>query len=397
MEELMSTFAGIDWGAAFHQLAVVDDSGRELSNARFAHTREGVTDLIGTLDDQSDLVGVAIERSDGIIVDQLHEHDMAVFPVSPRVSARARERHQAAARKSDRFDAFVLADTLRTDGWRWRPLAKPSALHAELRQVVRHRRQTVETQLMVESQLRETLLAYHPGVVALFSSVDRDATLAFLRDYPTPRAAAHVGEARMAGFCKRIGYTGRVPASLLVERLRTHLLSASDGNVEGHRYAALVLADQLELLNNQLRSFNGRIQVLLDAHPDREIFTSFPATGRVTAAELLAEIGEDRARFPTVQVLLAEAGAAPVTLASGKVKRVRIRYACNHRLRATSTSWAHVLKRIDPISRARYLAAMERGATYHGALRAVAATWLRVLWRCWQDNSTYDTNRHRPT
>lgn len=239
---------------------------------------------------------------------------------------------------------------------------------------------------------------YSPITLAwwpLFSSVDRDATLAFLRDYPTPEAASRVGEARMAGFCRRIGYSGRVPAAVLVDRLRTHLLTASDGNTAGHRFAALAQADQLELLNNQLRSYNQRIGELLGSHPDHETFTSFPASGRIIAAELLAEIGEDRDRYPTPQVLLAEAGAAPVTLASGKVQRVRIRHACNRRLRATTTSWAHVLKRIDPISRQRYLAAMDRGTTHHGALRAVSASWLRVLWRCWQDGTTYDPERHR--
>ena len=388
-------FAGIDWGGAHHQVAVVDPDGREVWNRRFAHDREGLDDLIGCLTGLADLAGVAIERSEGLLVERLQRDGLRVFPVSPRTSARARERYQAAARKNDRFDAFVLADSLRSDGWRWRPLAVSSALHAELRAVVRHRRQCCESQLAVESQLRDTLLAYHPAVTALFSSVDRDATLAFLRDYPTPEAAGRVGEARMAKFCRRVGYSGRVPVDVLVSRLRTHLLAASAGSVNGHRFAALALADQLQLLNNQIRQFNRRIDDLLAQHPDSVVFSSFPAVGRITAAELLAEIGEDRSRFPEVQMLLAEAGAAPVTLASGKVQRVRIRYACNKRLRSTTTTWAYTLKRIDSISRNRYLAAVERGATQHGALRAVSASWLRVLWRCWQDGQPYDPTRHR--
>ena len=162
----MATFAGIDWGGAHHQVAVVGDDGRELWNRRFAHDRDGLDDLIDSLTGMAGLVGVAIERSEGILVERLQHDRLRVFPVSPRVSARARERYQAAARKNDRFDAFVLADTLRTDGWRWRPLAAPTALHAELRAVVRHRRQCCESQLVVESQLRDALLAYHPGVVA---------------------------------------------------------------------------------------------------------------------------------------------------------------------------------------------------------------------------------------
>src|SRR5262245_52168763 len=141
----MPTFAGIDWGATHHQVAAVDDVGVEVFNKRHAHTRDGVDALIARLVELPDLVGVAIERSDGIIVDRLHAVSVVVFPVSPRVSARARARHQAAARKNDRFDAFVLADTLRTDGWRWRALRPSSALHAELHHVVRHRRQAVES------------------------------------------------------------------------------------------------------------------------------------------------------------------------------------------------------------------------------------------------------------
>lgn len=299
-------------------------------------------------------------------------------------------------RKSDRFDAFVLADLLRTDGWKWRPLTPESALGAELRAVTRHRRQCAQSQIAVEAQLRETLIAYHPAVTALFSSVDRDAAIAFLRDYPTPAAAGRVGEARMAGFCRRVGYSGRVPAAVLAERLRANLLAAAHGSVAGHSYAALALADQLELPDNQTRSYNRRIGELLADHPDHRVVSSFPAVGRVTAAEPVSEIGEDRGRYPTAQALLAEAGAAPVTLSSGKIRRVRVRRSPNRRLRAATTSWAYTLKRIDPVSADRYAKACERGATKHTALRAVASSWLRVLWRCWQNDTPYDPAIHRP-
>jgi hypothetical protein len=40
---------------------------------------------------------------------------------------------------------------------------------------------------------------------------------------------------------------------------------------------------------------------------------------------------------------------------------------------------------------------MDRTTEEHGARRSVAATWLRVLWRCWQDNAPYEPARHRPS
>ena len=387
----MSMFAGIDWGGHRHQLAVVDVSGMVVVNQPFAHDRAGVDELLAELaNHDGHPIPVAIERSGGIVVEALQRRGHAVYPLSPRTSARARERYQAAVRKDDRFDAFVLADTLRLEIHRWRPIAIESPLLSELRVLVRDRRRVQETQRGVEAQLRAALDAYHPAAARLFSSVDRAITLAFVRDYPTPEAAARLGERRMQAFLDRHGYTGRVPAALLVERLRTHLLATSEGSAAGHRYGALALVDQLELLNTQLKAFDGRIAEVFTAHPDAKIFSSFPAAGPMVAAALLAEIGEDRSRFPTVATLLAEAGLAPVTLASGKVTRVRFRRACNPRLRDTFNWWAYTLKRIDEPTRMAYLAALDRGQHAHRALRGVGARWARILWRCWQDGATYD-------
>ena len=113
-----------------------------------------------------------------------------VFPVSPRIAARARERYRVAAVKDDRFDAFVLADTLHHEHAYWRALAVPSPLLAEIKALTRDRDRLLETQQAIESQLRMILEAYHPAPVRLFSSVDRQITLHFVLDYPTRQTAS---------------------------------------------------------------------------------------------------------------------------------------------------------------------------------------------------------------
>jgi Transposase len=189
-------FAGVDWGGARHQLALVNYAGAVVVNERFSHDRAGLDAMLGTLDAVgSRSTPVAIERSAGIVVEALQTAGHAVFPISPRVAARARERYQAAHRKDDRFDAFVLADTLRLEHHRWRPLAVTSPTLAELRVLVRDRRRVLEGQQAVEAQLRATLDPCHPAAARLFSSFDRAITLAFVRDYPTPDVASRVGEA----------------------------------------------------------------------------------------------------------------------------------------------------------------------------------------------------------
>src|SRR3546814_5455830 len=90
------------------------------------------------------------DLSEGLLVEHLQATGHAVFPVSPRISARARERYKVAAVKDDRLDAFVLADTLRFDHAHWRPLSVPSPLLAEIK-ALRSDEHTSELQTLMRS------------------------------------------------------------------------------------------------------------------------------------------------------------------------------------------------------------------------------------------------------
>ncbi|WP_036508872.1 IS110 family transposase [Nocardia aobensis] len=388
-------FAGIDWGGAHHQVCLVDDTGRVLTQKRLRHDVAG----FAALDDLLDIPGIriAIERGEGLLVEHLQLRGLPVYCVSPKISARARERYRLSATKSDTFDAFVLADTLRHEHAHWRSLPVLSAQTAELKAVIRDRERIIWSQRSVESQLRAILDAYHPAPLHLFSSLDRDITLDFLADYPTPEKAARVTAARMDAFCRRHSYTGRVPADRLVERIAPHLLTASEGTTAGKQFTAELFTAQLRLLNQQIRACDKRIDLLLSTHPDAPIFRSFPGIGPVVAATLIAEMGDDRTHYPEARVLLAEAGLSPVTRASGRMHQVRFRYACNHRMRHAIDWWAFVSTRETDWAARAYEQSRARGHGKFRALRGVGARWTRVLWRCWHDNTIYDPGRHTST
>jgi len=388
------SFAGIDWGETWHQLCVVDADGVIVLQARYGHDVAGLAGLGKALAGAGPLAGIAIERAEGLLVEHLHQHGHRLFCVSPKVSARARERYRMAPAKSDAFDAFVLADTLRHEHRHWRPLPVPSPLLLELRVLSRDRDRLVASQRDAENRLRSALLAYHPAVLHVFSSLDRDISLAFLRDYPTPGHAARVGVARMDRFCGRHGYSGRTRPEVLVERMQAHLLEASAGTVAGKAYTAMMFVDQLDLLNRQVRAVTGRLAERLAEHPDAGLFLAFPGMGTVTAATMLTEMGEDRARFPTADALLAETGTAPVTRSSGRHRSVHFRYAANARMRHAITWWSFVSTREDEWAHAAYQQARARGQLHSRALRGIGARWVRVLWRCWTDHATYDPERH---
>lgn len=386
-------FVGIDWGNSHHQVCLLDPTGVLVRQFRVAHDVAGLQTLTRALAERS-VVGVAIERSEGLLVEHLQRHGQRLFCISPKMSARARERYRMAASKSDTFDAFVLADVLRHEHGHLRPVAVPSDLLAELRALTRDRERLIWNQRDVENQLRALVAAYHPGVLHLFSSLDRDIALSFLRDYPTPGQATRIGPARMEAFCRRHGYSGRTRPEVLVERLRPHLHQPCAGTVAGKAFTTALFVDQLDLLNNQIRLIDRQLRDRLDLHPDAAIFRSFPGLGVITGATLLAEMGEDRNRFPTAATLLAETGTAPVTRASGRSRSVHFRYAANKRMRHAIDWWTFVAVREDPWSQDAYQQARARGHHHNRALRGIGARWTRILWRCWTDHTTYDPTRH---
>jgi transposase len=391
-------FVGIDWGASHHQLCAVEAVGARRRQVRLAHDVAGLAHLDHELAALGARLPVAVERAEGLLVEHLQARGHLVYPVSPRIAARARERYRTASSKDDIFDAFVLADTLRHEHTHWRPLPSPSPILAEVRALTRDRDRLLATQQRTEAQLRAILEAYHPAAARLFSSIDRQITLAFIGDYPTPQAAAVVGTQRMARFLARNHYTGRVKPTVLVERLRANLLTGAPGTVAGKAHSALVFAELLGLLNQQLADYDEAIALAVGRHPDTPIFASFPGVGPIGTAVLLAEIGEDRAHYPTVEILLAEAGLAPVTRASGRSCRVRFRYAANRNLREACTWWAYNSLKESTWASDVYRQARARGQHPYRALRGLGARWMRVLWRCWTDRVPYDpAKHHQPT
>ena len=105
----------------------------------------------------------AIERSDGVLVDALLEAELTVVVITSRQMKNLRSRYGSAGAKDDRFDAFVLADVLRTDRARLRPLVVDTPATAALRAVVRARRDLVAHRIAACNQLRAHLAAAFPA------------------------------------------------------------------------------------------------------------------------------------------------------------------------------------------------------------------------------------------
>lgn len=368
----MSLFAGLDWGSTGHAVCVLDARGLPVLRLEVRHDATGLAELVARL---KRLGGpaelpVALERPSGLVVETLVAAGHPVVPIHPNAVKACRPRYRAAGGKSDPGDAFMLADILRTDGHRFRPLTPLSDGIMALRAMVRGRDDLVATRVGLANQLRSLLDGFWPGAAHLVADVDSPIALAFLARFPTPETARRLGVRRLAAFLAQHRYPGRRTPEELLDRLRAAprgLAKEAEADAKGEVVRALVRA--LEAILATIRDLTSRIEHAVEDHPDGRIVMSFPRAGRICAAQILAELGDVRERFQTDDQLAAEAGVSPVTHASGKSRGVVFRWACNHRLRAAVTCWADNSRHASP--------------------------WAADIYRrAWTDRTAYDPTRH---
>ena len=390
-------FTGIDWAAETHAVCVMDAAGKIVTEFTIEHSADGIATLIRRLaryGDPGDMP-VAIERPDGRLVDLLLEAGHPVVPVKPNAIKAWRDGEVLSGAKSDAGDAAVIAEYLRLRAHRLTVAAPYSDETRALRAVVRARGDLVEMRVAATNQLSALLDAHWPGARAIFADVESPISLEFLTRYPTPAAAAHLGEKRMAAFLVKHGYCGRRTAAELLARLRAAPAGTSrESLTEALRDAVLAAAGVLQALNASVKNLDRSVAAHLGEHPDGKIFTSLPRSGQVNAAQVLAEWGDCREAYAAPNSVAALAGVTPVTNQSGKHRSVHFRWACNKRFRAAITTFADNSRHASPWAAKIYDDARASGKDHPHATRILARAWIRVIYRCWLDGIPYDPASH---
>jgi transposase len=393
----MGSYAGVDWASEKHDVLIADETGEKILSATFAHDETGLRSLCRALV-RHKVQLVAIERPDGLLVERLLDAGLRVLAIHPNQVAAARPRFRASGGKSDRFDSFVLCELARTDHHRFRVLEPDSDQTKALRALTRGREDLVQTRVALTNQLRGELERFWPGPIGLFAALDSPISLAFLERYPSPTDARGLGEQRLGAFLTRQHYSGRKQPAALLQKLRSAPEGrAGEAETQIRRGLVLALVATIKPLVGQIKTLERQIAQAIREHPDGEIFLSLfrDPNSVVTAATLLAEIGDCRARYPTRDALAGDAGQAPVAVESGKRKVACYRWACNKRLRDAFCTLSDSTRHWHPWAADHYASAIQRGHDHPRATRTLGRAWCRIVWRCWQDGVPYDPARHR--
>jgi transposase len=385
---------GIDWARDDHAIAIIDSRGVPVHRSTVEHSSAGLHELVAVLA-RTGVSEVAIERPDGPVVDALLTAGITVVVISPNQLKNLRSRYGSAGNKDDRFDAFVLADTLRTDRARLRPLVPNSPATVALRALCRARKDLVIHRVAVANQLREHLKLVFPGALGLFEELDSAISLKFLTRFDSQDRADWLTPIRLGTWLKSVRYTGRTDPATLHARLTVAPRGATGAAGAAQVCITRALVATLTSLVEQIKILSVQIAERLADHADAHIFTSLPRSGTVRAARLLAEIGDCRARFPAPEALICLAGVAPSTRQSGKIRTVGFRWSCDKQLRDAVCDFANDSRQANPWAADLYNRARARKHDHPHATRILARAWLYVIWHCWQTNTAYDPAHHR--
>ena len=296
-------FVGIDWATESHEVCVLDAGQQIIDRKTVEHSGSGIAQFVTYLeklaegDPESVAIGIEIPR--GAVVETLVERRFAVYSLNPKQMDRFRDRHSVAGAKDDRRDAFVIADSLRTDMGLFHRVRLDNPLIIRVRELSRTEEDVQQEQVRIAHQLRDLLRRYFPQMVNLCPGVDELWFWELLEMAPLPAKTAKLTRARIEKTL-RSHRIRRVSADDVVAQLKAPPLGLAPGAAEAASEHVLLLIPRLRLLHQQRKDIVARIEAVLDKlsegeqgeHRDVTLLLSLPGAGRVVAATMLAEASQ---------------------------------------------------------------------------------------------------------
>ena len=388
---------GIDWADEKFDVCLLNDTGATVKALVITKDVEGFLQLLDELRKlgaSGQDVRCLIETPHSPLVDFLLHHGYAVYHINPKTVAACRERYTVSQAKSDHFDAFVLADVMRTDQRAPRPLTLGTEQSREIAVLTADLRSLIDQKVALDNALLATVKTYYPVFVELFEHPTCKTACAFLEAYPTYDVAHALSESALQTFFRGQRYYQTVHIQHIAETLAQPQIPIDTVIVRAKSRKALALLAQLRPLLGVIRDYEQAIWALVECHPDTDIFRSLPGAGTRLVPVLLGLFGDNRDRFQTYQEVQQYAGSAPVTISSGKYHTVRFRRACHKRFRNALQQFAFTSLKECLWAKTYYHQLIQRGKTHQHALRCVANKWVKILFTMWKTHTLYDEQKH---
>jgi len=391
----LTIFVGIDWAEEHHDVCVLDREGAVLAGRRIPDGLAGVAQLHAVLADHIERpaeVIVGIETDRGLLVGALVGAGYQVFAINPLAASRYRERHTTSRAKSDRGDAKMLADLVRTDRHNHRPIEPDSELLEAIKVLARSHQGLIWTRQRQLNQLRTALREFYPGALAAFDELGHPDALAVLAVAPDPEIGRRLSTSRIRAALTRGGrqrYLDRRAAEIRAA-LRAPQLAAAPLVADAYATTVVALVGVIAGLGAQIAVVEAKLVDRFEQHPDAAILRSQPGLGSILGARVLAEFGDAPHRYADAKARRNYAGTSPITRASGTSRAVLARVARNRRLFDACYQWSLCALSTSPGARAYFDAHNPGPRTGKAARRKLANKLVGILHGCLTHGTLYD-------
>lgn len=390
-----AAFIGMDWGDKEHVYQIFDVALQEVKQGKLQQNPNSLAAWADKIQKRypSQKIAISIEQSKGAVINFLMEYDcFEVYVIAPKFAAKYREAFTNSGAKDDSNDSGFLLDILMRHRDKLSPWRLEDPQTRKIQILTEKRRAAVNQRTRLSNRLKAVLKQYYPLALdiageSLYSAI----ACSFLLRWPNLES---LKRSRIDTIQKFYTKHGCRHSKVIEKRLelikKAKALTSDNVIIESSMIEVQMLVEQLLILNKHIEIYDSTIKKLFPDHQDSEIFSSFPGAGDVLAPRLLAAFGSDRDRFKNAVDLQNYSGIAPVTVQSGNKRLVRWRWSCPKFLRQSFHEYAGESRKYSIWASAYYDKKRQQGKSHNSAVRSLAYKWIRIMFRCWKEQKTYD-------
>ena len=292
--------------------------------------------------------------------------------------------------KSDEFDSLCVAKVLK-DEYKRLPSFQHEVTHSNIKLVVNMREQVVKHQSANYIILHQQLMKVFPGYRKFFSTLKKRSALAFFKVFPSPR---HLKGYSAEALSKEMRlHTTEFPVTRskkILSIVRSNLIPFHDPIVEG---VIVDIITDIYHKEERIASLEKQLEELIQITGYQ--LHSIPSVGIVTAAKLIAEIGNIH-RFSNQRQLAKFAGISPTSVGSGGKNKELVSRGGNRELRATFFYLAVGMILVtrygnsrNEVIRQYYLKKLSEGKTKTQALVCVMRKLVKIVYSLMKSQKEY--------
>lgn len=392
-------YTGIDWEDKGYVVRILNEDGESLVQSFYLEKKQDdfnqFSKILENLSENKSEILIGIETKNTPIVNHLLINGYKTYVVNPNMMESLRMRHSQSGKKSDDFDAFVIADSLRTDLNNHELVKEQDSTLKKLDLVFRQYSSVKSEQHRISEQLTDLLKGYFPAFLELFKRKFCKTALDILIEYPDHSSLEALSKSEIKKFLwSRKCYQNKKVKEIYEIANSKNRIDSDKDIFEIRKSIAKKLAVKMKAISNEIEEYENMITELAKDDEDIKLFNTLPGAGPLVSAGLLLIFGRDRNKYKNAEEVCSIAGVVPVTIQSGNYKHDQFRFACNKMYRNILRQFAFASLAQSKWALSYYRRKRKEGKKNNHSLRCLSRLWVKIAYSIWKYKNQYCENKH---